>query len=78
MASRSLEEITMNLRPSAWRQYEQSREALATEDERDAFDDGATDAYLDYEIGACELPPGPMRTAWLQGHTFYLQHRCLS
>jgi len=64
----------MMLRPDAWAKYEQDKNDLATEDERDAFDDGATDAYLEYEVGACGLPPGQRRTAWLQGHAFYLRH----
>lgn len=65
----------MRLRPAAWAKYEQSRTALATEDERDAFDAGVIDADFEYEVGACRLPPGPRRTAWLQGRAFYLLHR---
>ena len=64
----------MKLRPDALANYEQERNALSTEDERDAFDDGATDAFLGYEVGACGLPPGPRRMAWIQGHACYIRH----
>lgn len=48
--------------------------ALDTEAECSAFGTGTADAFLDYLPEHCNFPPGPERTAWMQGYTLYHRH----
>jgi ribosome modulation factor len=60
----------MRLPPSSWAAYEAELNSLPTETERDAFSDGAADASLDYDEGACPFQHGDLAAAWLKGHRF--------
>jgi hypothetical protein len=49
-------------------EFEQDHDALPSDDEREAFRDGVSDAQLGYEVEACPWDDGPLREAWLRGH----------
>jgi hypothetical protein len=65
----------MHLQPDSWEEYENQKNDLLTGDEQLAFLDGSVDAALGYDEASCELPNGPLRMAWHQGHSFYRHHK---